>query len=154
MVKEVNLQNVFKIIKDISYRFQELGKVSRIRLGQSELESAASSSLGGRSKVMAQFFASKHCCVCGALSNSAVCVECARDAQKCVVHLSDKVRKWDRSWRNLQSMCASCSGFQTVSAFDSSCLSFDCPVLYARKKAKFDRVQIDYAENLLKNFAI
>ena len=109
-----------------------------------------STACGSDKRVIIQYFASHHCAVCDTLSQAPVCPSCRDDPQTTVCRLTDKVRQWDKTWRDVRKICGSCIGF----ADPDACLSLDCPVVYKRRMAGMDAEQIDYVLELMEDIEL
>ncbi|KAL3883653.1 hypothetical protein ACJMK2_029895 [Sinanodonta woodiana] len=95
---------------------------------------------------ISQYFAASHCLVCDIQTNQNICNSCLKKPQVVCVTLNDRILQWERTMHHLSQICYTCMGIQDAS---QPCVSFDCPILYRRIRAKQDVTKGDNLREVL-----
>ncbi|TPX57882.1 DNA-directed DNA polymerase [Spizellomyces sp. 'palustris'] len=133
------LSRVFALVgADVESWFHEMPKVQRaIQFTASQMRHELPQQLkNGPGQTIDQYYVAKHCLVCHELTHNEICGSCARDPQTSASKLARRISESEERYTQLQRVCRSCSGHSTALDLDSACISLDCPVYYARVKAK------------------
>ncbi|KNC96642.1 DNA polymerase (pol2) [Spizellomyces punctatus DAOM BR117] len=133
------LSRVFALVgADVESWFNEMPKVQRaIQFTASQMRPELQQQLrNGPGQTIDQYYVAKHCLVCHELTHNEICGSCARDPQTSASKLARRISESEKRYIQLQRVCRSCSGHSTALDLDSACISLDCPVYYARVKAK------------------
>lgn len=101
-----------------------------------------------RKGTISQFFSTTNCACCDNQCHQKVCAECRKDRLKTVLALSEEVFSLERKAAEIETICSSCCR----RSHDTECISLDCPVLYARNKAKRELKQCSYFREILEEF--
>ncbi len=137
--------------------YAELPKVQRPRVMLMNQDSEGGKSVGGGGgDNILRYFASRHCPACfrlvegggGGGGSSLLCRSCSNDPQRTVLELSVRIRRWDRSRRDVSAICRQCAGF---SSGNPTCCSLDCPVVYRAVEAHKEAAQIEYVQHNILN---
>ncbi|XP_017108394.2 DNA polymerase zeta catalytic subunit [Drosophila bipectinata] len=100
----------------------------------------------GTKSTISQYFSTTNCVVeCGRQAMAGICPECLKDAARCVVVLSDKMARLERSYQLTRQICQSCCG----RLGELQCQSLDCPVTYVAEGKRRDLQQIGHFRKLL-----
>ncbi|XP_063988872.1 uncharacterized protein LOC135168522 [Diachasmimorpha longicaudata] len=78
-----------------------------------------------------QYFGNIICAACGQTSNKALCSDCQSRPSDTLVMLNEKLRWLERVYREITTVCQSCTGRGDY----PECVSLDCPILYRRIEA-------------------
>ncbi|KAK3580287.1 hypothetical protein CHS0354_023526 [Potamilus streckersoni] len=95
---------------------------------------------------ISQYFAASHCLICDRQTSQSICNSCLRKPQVVCVTLNDRILQWERTLHHLSQICYTCMGNQEAS---QPCVSFDCPILYRRIRAKQDVTKGDNLREVL-----
>ncbi|XP_017078698.1 DNA polymerase zeta catalytic subunit isoform X1 [Drosophila eugracilis] len=100
----------------------------------------------GAKSTISQYFSTTSCVIdCGRQTKAGICPECLKNASKCVVFLSDKTARLERSYYLTRQICQACCG----RLGNLQCDSLDCPVLYVLEGKRRELQQIEHFNKLL-----
>jgi DNA polymerase zeta len=105
--------------------------------------------LRGGQRTLSQFFASKHCALCGELSVRQLCARCLApdSAAATAITMQHKAAVFDQRRAAVRRLCLACTCETQVERI--ACASTDCPVFFQRIALQHDAAQIHTARRLL-----
>ena len=80
---------------------------------------------------IAQYYQSRHCVVCDALTQGLFCAACTAHPQRTLLALHAKQSKVEAKQQVMLSICFRCTGAREA---DVACVSVDCPVFFERAR--------------------
>uniref|UniRef100_H2ZKD4 DNA-directed DNA polymerase n=1 Tax=Ciona savignyi TaxID=51511 RepID=H2ZKD4_CIOSA len=98
------------------------------------------------SATISQYFESKHCLLCAALSKQ-FCPRCLSRENITAVKLMMQSRALERKKAKIDQLCMHCTG--SPSEHLIKCICLDCPVLYKRFKIKMDETRATTIRRIL-----
>lgn len=100
-------------------------------------------------RTLSQFFASKHCALCGELSVRQLCTRCLhpKRAAATAVTLQHKAAVFEQRRAAVERICLACTCETQVERI--ACISTDCPVFFQRVGLRRDAPQIEAARRLI-----
>ncbi|KAJ3125027.1 DNA polymerase zeta, partial [Nowakowskiella sp. JEL0407] len=146
------LNRIFNIVGiDLSVWFDEMPKRLKSLVFQTpfDLLDTEDSDHNQKGRID-QYYASIHCLTCRKITSNDICPTCLADPLNSSAMISYQIREIETKFNEINRICKSCTGHSSLCAFEEfECVSIDCPVYFARWKARSDLMGVQRGHNVL-----